>query len=129
MAARRGMRQLMEVIDDAEVLQEWIDKSDDLVVVVDLFKDWCGYCSVMEPTYNTLFLDLDNFEERVKLLAIDSSKLTEEQLKIIPVNPGCKPSFVVFKHKVAIGKVQGANAPEVAMLVRENVFPVKPKDE
>ena len=33
------------------------------------------------------------------------------------------------QHKVAIGKVQGANAPEVAMLVRENVFPPKPKDE
>ena len=89
----------MEVIDDAETLQEWIDKSDDIVVgacggelqdialpttchrtstahlclpfsVVDLFKKWCGYCSVMEPTYNTLFLDLENFEERVKLLAV-----------------------------------------------------------
>ncbi len=38
--------------------------------VVDLFKDWFGYCSVMEPTYNSLFNELDDFDNRVKLLAV-----------------------------------------------------------
>lgn len=41
-----------------------------------------------------------HFNFDLPLLQIDSSKLTEEQLKIIPVNPGCKPSFVVFKVRV-----------------------------
>ena len=38
--------------------------------MVDLFKEWCGYCSVMEPTYNSLFNELDDFDNRVKLLAV-----------------------------------------------------------
>jgi len=121
----------------------------------------------MEPTYNSLFNELDDFDNRVKLLAvcinllfawfgafkvqqalqINADKLNEDQLAIIPVGEGCKPGFVVFKvrhlqnacqvslvqllalqHKVAIGKIQGANAPEIQTLIKDNVFPLK-KDE
>jgi hypothetical protein len=33
----------------------------------------------------------------VSPLQIDSDKLSEDQLAIIPVGTGCKPGFVVFK--------------------------------
>jgi hypothetical protein len=42
---------------------------------------------------------------------------------MFPVNEGCKPSFVVVKHKVVIAKIQGVNAPEFVSVVTENVFP------
>jgi thiol-disulfide isomerase/thioredoxin len=92
MAGRRGLKQLVDIIEDAETLQAWIEKSEEILVgespykrlcsvpacnggrfcstVVDLYKEWCGYCSVMEPTYNSLFNELDDFDNRVKLLAV-----------------------------------------------------------
>jgi thiol-disulfide isomerase/thioredoxin len=94
---------------------------------VDLFKEWCGYCSVMEPTYARLAVEVDDFDERVKLLAIPTSKLPDDLRKALPVNTGCKPSFAVFKHRVVIGKVNGVNGPELAALIRENAPPPKPK--
>ena len=38
--------------------------------VVDVFDEWCGYTKVLEPTYNRLTLEVDDFEERIKLLAV-----------------------------------------------------------
>jgi len=32
MAARRGLKQLVEIIDDAETLQSWIEKSEEMLV-------------------------------------------------------------------------------------------------
>eukprot|EP01138_Halocafeteria_seosinensis_P004503 gb/GECG01004606.1/.p1 GENE.gb/GECG01004606.1/~~gb/GECG01004606.1/.p1 ORF type:complete len:130 (+),score=17.73 gb/GECG01004606.1/:1-390(+) len=120
----RALKKLVTELDSVDELQQWIDKSDQMLIVVDIFEDWCGYCSVMDPTYNRLLIDLDDFESRVKLFALPKSKISDslrEQLP--PVPEGCKPMLVVFKHNVVIGKVHGANGPELAGLISENVFP------
>ena len=86
-------------------------------------------------------------------MQVNTDILTEAQKETLPVNSGCKPSFAVLKvrawslrllhdcrfsssvfrmlpfrmllsqHKVVIGRIQGANAPELNTIVMENAFP------
>lgn len=55
---------------------------------------------------------------------IDVAKLSPKQRQGLPITDGCKPLFVIYKNKVSVGKVLGANAPELEAAIFDNVFPV-----
>jgi hypothetical protein len=57
---------------------------------------------------------------------VDRKLLTPEELAAYGVPSGCKPYVVVLKHKMAIGRVDGANAAEINSIVVDNV-PAKPE--
>lgn len=40
--------------------------------VVDVHKDWCGPCKIMEPTYKRLAVDIDQSEKRVAFASVCS---------------------------------------------------------
>lgn len=58
-------------------------------------------------------------------LQVDESKLTDDQRKGFPTKGGTsKPLFVLYKSRVAVAKVQGANAPELEAAILENMPPL-----
>uniref|UniRef100_A0A7S1CA45 Thioredoxin domain-containing protein n=1 Tax=Bicosoecida sp. CB-2014 TaxID=1486930 RepID=A0A7S1CA45_9STRA len=124
MSRKQALKGLVKPIESAEDFQKWVDQSDHILVVIDVHKKWCGRCEVMQPTFERLFLDNDEADKRVKFLSLDDSVLSDEQKEALPLHEGCKPLFLVYKHKVIIGKVQGVNAPEIVTLVNENIFPL-----
>ncbi len=62
-------------------------------------------------------------DERMKFYTIEETKLSEEQRHAVPAGilGTCKPFFMVYRNGVAVGKIQGANAPELETLILENV--------
>lgn len=40
------------------------------LAVVDVHKDWCGPCKIMEPTYKRLAVDIDQSEKRVAFASV-----------------------------------------------------------
>jgi hypothetical protein len=38
--------------------------------VVDLHKEWCGPCEVMEPTFRRIFLDMDSADQRLAYFSV-----------------------------------------------------------
>jgi hypothetical protein len=82
----------------------------------------------------------------VPRLQVSEDVLTKEQRDALPIQDSCKPLFVFYKvkfvgwqpmllvvtrsafmpqHKVIIGKIFGANAPEIEAILADNIFPLK----
>jgi hypothetical protein len=55
---------------------------------------------------------------------VNRSLLREDEVTGYAVPSGCKPYVVVLKHKMAIGKVDGANAAELNAIIGDNIPPV-----
>lgn len=123
MARRAKLKNVVKKCEDADAWQAYVDNSDKILVVADIFQTWCGPCEVMRPTFERLYLENDQCDSRCLFISVDSSVFTDEQKEGLPLHEGCKPLFLVFKHKVIIGKVEGVNAPELVTLVSENIFP------
>jgi hypothetical protein len=81
-----------------------------------------------DPIYRKTYIELDRADERLKFYTIDESKLLPEQRVGLPLSDSCRPLFVVYKDKVPINKVLGVNAPELELVIADNVPPV-PHDE
>ena len=81
-----------------------------------------------DPIYRKTYIELDRADERLKFYTIDESKLLPEQRVGLPLSDSCRPLFVVYKDKVPINKVLGVNAPELELVIADNVPPV-PRDE
>lgn len=43
--------------------------------VVDVHKDWCGPCKIMEPTYKRLAVDIDQSEKRVAFASVSHERV------------------------------------------------------
>lgn len=83
-------------------------------------------------------------------LQVSEDVLTKEQRDALPIQDSCKPLFVFYKvnglplcltrpfvwhhllllpqHKVIIGKIFGANAPEIEAILADNIFPKKEEE-
>jgi len=88
---------------------------------VDVHKEWCGPCEVMQPTFRRIFLDLDMPATRIQFLEADRALVTafaeaEEDMEV-----SCKPHFQLWKEGKMIAHVDGANAPELQRLIKEHV--------
>jgi hypothetical protein len=55
------------------------------------------------------------------LLQIEESKLSDAQRHGLPLAGSCKPLFILYKNRAVIGKVQGADAPQLETLMYDNV--------
>jgi|TARA_B110000091_G_C13656398_1_gene407667 thiol-disulfide isomerase/thioredoxin len=113
-------------IQDLEEMEQFesIVKDGKKIVVVDAYKKWCGPTSVMRPTFERVFAATDNATSRLVFISIDraliaahpgfeKSPLSEATLK------SSRPLFVLFKHKLVVGKVGGCNAPDIMSLVAD----------
>ena len=125
MARRSKLKNVVKECESADDFQAYVDNSDKVLLVADIYKTWCGPCEVMRPTFERLYLENDQCDTRCIFISVDSSIFNDAQKEGLPLREGCKPLFLVFKHKVIIGKVEGVNSPELITLVTENIFPLQ----
>ncbi|KAF1324407.1 Brefeldin a-inhibited guanine nucleotide-exchange protein 1, partial [Globisporangium splendens] len=71
LASRRGSMELVTKVKDAEHWGQLREASDKKLLVVDVHKDWCGPCKIMEPTYKRLSVDIDQVEKRVAFATLE----------------------------------------------------------
>lgn len=67
--ARRQRNVVSALADDAAYARA-ISESDKMLVVVDIHRDWCGPCTVMEAVYRKAYIEIDKAEERVKFYTV-----------------------------------------------------------
>lgn len=124
MAARRKALEI-PALEDSAAYTRAIEASDKMLIVIDVHQSWCGPCTVMESTFRRIFIDQDRCDERLKVYTMDASKLTEDQRKALPKGSmSSKPLFMVFKSRVPVAKVQGANSPDLEAAILDNIPPL-----
>ena len=119
MASRKKGVQVLFPLESSEAFAEAVDQSEKFLAVVDLYQSWSGPTTVMEPVYRIIKNEHEKLQ--VKFYTMEESLMTTEQRKYIPAtHSGCKPIFLIFKNKVVVSKVLGANAPELELQVVDN---------
>lgn len=123
----------VETIADAEAFGQYLDKSEAVLVVMDCHQQWCGPCDTMKPTYNSIFNEIKNCEEKVAFTtcAIDAfmpqltELMTTKASDLDLANHGCMPFFLLVKNREVQAVVLGADVPTL----RDNVVLFAPEDE
>uniref|UniRef100_K3WXZ7 Thioredoxin domain-containing protein n=1 Tax=Globisporangium ultimum (strain ATCC 200006 / CBS 805.95 / DAOM BR144) TaxID=431595 RepID=K3WXZ7_GLOUD len=117
--------ELVTKVKDAEHWGQLREASDKKLLVVDVHKDWCGPCKIMEPTYKRLSVDIDQAEKRVAFATLNVILGVEG----VEDNGSCKPRFVLFRERKPVAEVSGANAPQLEQLVKQHCPPLGNDDE
>ena len=103
----------VKILGDKSALQVAIDNSGQRQVVAWFTASWCGPCKSVTPFVEKLsetsksvdFLKID----------IDSNQELAEQFDVSSV-----PTFVMFKDKMLVGRILGANSSQIEQLVKKN---------
>lgn len=85
----RKQQNIVFALTTPEEVDEWIEKSESILVgmtmssvmyiatelettptVLDIHQNWCGPCSVMEPTYRRIWLENDEADKRVRFFTV-----------------------------------------------------------
>ena len=123
----------VEAIADAEAFGAYLEKSETVLVVMDVHQNWCGPCDTMKPTYNSIFNEINNCEDKVAFTTADIKSLTPQLVELMATKPsdldlgnhGCMPFFLLVKNKAVVAIVLGADVPTL----RDNVVLYAPEDE
>ena len=117
---RAKLANLITVIEDTEQWDEYIAGLGKKLLVIDVHKNWCGPCEVMRPTFERIFLNTDECENRCVFVSV-SDESGIEALKKYTEKATSKPSFVLWRQNEIVGTVNGANSPEISNLISENM--------
>ncbi|GAB9468052.1 hypothetical protein Gpo141_00005380 [Globisporangium polare] len=118
----------MELVAKVKDAEHWAllrEASDKKLLVVDVHKDWCGPCKIMEPTYKRLAVDIDQSEKRVAFASLNVTL----GLEGVEDTGSCKPRFVLIRERKQIAELNGANAPQLEQLVKHHCPPLGNDDE
>ena len=122
----------VEAIADAEAFGAYLEKSETVLVVMDVHQNWCGPCDTMKPTYNSIFNEIDNCGDKAAFTSADIKTLTPQLVELMATKPsdldlanhGCMPFFLLVKNKAVVAIVLGADVPTL----RDNVVLYAPED-
>uniref|UniRef100_A0A0G4I1W7 Thioredoxin domain-containing protein n=1 Tax=Chromera velia CCMP2878 TaxID=1169474 RepID=A0A0G4I1W7_9ALVE len=116
---------LQSTISDDDTFKATVeDDSDPRLHVVDVHATWCGPCKQMIPTWKSLQLNYDNFDDRINLVICDAEKIaTFEKYK----GTAC-PRFIFYKGGKEVENVEGANAPAILRAIEHHVPPLEQED-
>ncbi len=90
--------------------------SDDSLVVIDFYADWCAPCKVIAPVFERL----SGTHKNVKFLKVDVDQFTQvAQL----MNITAMPTFVFYKNKQEVDRLSGANQVQLEALVVKHSTP------
>ena len=77
----------VEAIADAEAFGAYLEKSETVLVVMDVHQNWCGPCDTMKPTYNSIFNEIDDCENKVAFTTADIKTLTPQLVELMATKP------------------------------------------
>lgn len=98
--------------EDAQFATELADAESKLVVV-DFTAEWCGPCKRIAPFYD----EMSTKYPRAVFLKVDVDQCTETSASH---NVTAMPTFVFFKNKVELDKIQGADNAALEAKIKEH---------
>ena len=91
----------------------WLALSNDVAVIVEVHKAWCGPSPIVLSVFQRWYLDIDEADDRVAFAGADPDGVAAVR-EVKEVKAGlnsCMPVFLVLRNGHITGKVVGLNAP------------------
>lgn len=111
----------VEAIESADAFNDFMEKSEQYLLVIDCHQSWCGPCDTVKPTYNSIFNELKDCEDRVLFLTCNLGELQAQVAELLKSKQtdldlsthGCMPFFLIVKSKAIVTTVFGADVPSL----------------
>ena len=110
---------------EAEFRQSVVNENDRRLHVVDVFSQWCGPCQQMVPTFKSLQLNIESFDDRLNIVQVERAFVKEFASKY---PSSSKPLFMFFKQGVCQKVVEGCSAPVILKTINALIPPVLEDD-
>ena len=112
---------VVKAIADVDDFNACMDQSEEKVLVIDCHQNWCGPCETVRPTYNSIFNELQDCDNRVLFLTANLNELTPQINELLKnkatdidlANHGCMPFFLIVKNKAIATTILGADVPQL----------------
>ena len=83
------------------------------LLVLDIFTDWCGPCKELIPTFKSLQMNTELFDERVQIFAVERSVYPDFKERFAVTS---QPKFLFYKGGEEIMEIIGVDAPKLSWL-------------
>lgn len=109
---------ITKVSDETQFKSLVMEGSDSRLFVVDVYSGWCGPCKAILPTFKSICLELENYEDRVCFVQADASLVPQ----LASFGGTSEPNFILYKDGAIVAQISGANAP----LLQQKIFDLVP---
>lgn len=82
----------------------------DKLLVVDIFTEWCGPCKELIPTFKSLSMNTDFFDDRVQIFTLERSVYPAFKERFPATS---MPKFLLYKGGEEIVEIIGVDAPKL----------------
>jgi len=76
-------------IEDETSLKQWIEKSDNMLLIIDIHLNWTGSCEVLTPSFDQLYIQYENAEERFAFLSMEGPRYADLFESLVSFSAGC----------------------------------------
>jgi len=82
----------------------------DKLLVIDIFTEWCGPCKELIPTFKSLQMNTDFFDDRVQIFTLERSVYPPFKDRFQATS---MPKFLMYKGGEELMEITGVDAPKL----------------
>jgi hypothetical protein len=121
-AMKAKLASMITAIETKGQWDEIIENLNGRLLFIDVHKKWSGPCTVMRPTLEKIFLDIENVEARLQFVSLhEESGVDHPGLQEFLQAKSCKPRFVILLNENIVANIDGALSPSVTAAIIENL--------
>ena len=121
-AMKAKLAQMVTPIQSKEQWDELVAGLNGRLLVLDVHKEWCGPCTVMRPTMERIYIELEKQDERIVFVSIhENSGVDDEGIAEYFAGESCKPRFICMLDGKVVGNIDGALTPALTQCIADNV--------
>jgi len=111
-------------------LEQWLEKSNNMLLIADLHKSWSDNCITLVPTFEQIQMTTVNCDKRVAFLSLEIPKFAktfpalheEDSTKKIDLNSiGCSPLFAAIRNRKVVSTIEMANVPKLLSVIQTHL--------
>ena len=121
-AMKAKLANMITAINSKEQWDETMDQLNGRLLFIDVHKKWSGSCTIMRPTLERIYLDIDAVETRMQCVSLhEESGVDHPALQEFLETESCKPRFILLRDGQVVGNIDGALSPNVKTAISENL--------
>ena len=121
-AMKAKLATMITLVESKEQWDEILANIGGRLMFIDVHKNWCGECTVIRPTLEKIFLEVEGIDNRAQFLSLnEKSGVEHPALQEFLDSESCKPRFIGLINGNVVANVEGALSPAIVSAVMDNL--------